>query len=215
VVSGVSNPRVVMQWLRGHSDESRKDTLRLAIQHNVIGLMQPVMEARADVNCTFEQFWFRTPLHRASSRGHKEVCKLLLSLRADSTRRDSHGAAPIHLVASKGRLPIVDLLLRHDPSSVAAVDNSGRTPCHMAALKGHLAVVQHLVGAGAGIAAQSLDGRMPVDMARRGQHLEIIKFLEDSSHHREQVEQARPAARRVLERLFSLTLQTLADEEHH
>mmetsp|Transcript_46286 Transcript_46286/g.143380 ORF Transcript_46286/g.143380 Transcript_46286/m.143380 type:complete len:86 (-) Transcript_46286:110-367(-) len=85
----------------------------------------------------------------------------------------------------------------------------------MAALKGHLAVVQHLVGAGAGIAAQSLDGRMPVDMARRGQHLEIIKFLEDSSHHREQVEQARPAARRVLERLFSLTLQTLADEEHH
>jgi len=198
-MSRVSKPSVITHWLSCHTAESRKDTMRLAIQHNVVGILQPLIRASVDVNCTFEQFWFRTPLHRASSRGHKDACKLLLSMRADSTRRDSHGAAPIHLVASKGRLPIVELLLRHDPMGVAAVDNSGRTPCHMAALKGHLVVVQHLVAAGASISAQALDGRTPIDMARRGQHLEIVGFLE-----------ARPAARHVLDQLFSRALQAMA-----
>lgn len=212
-VSGVSNPSVIRHWLRSHSDESRKDAMRLAILHNVVGLLHPLVEAHADVNCTFEQFWFRTPLHRASSRGHREACKQLLLLRADSTRRDSHGAAPIHLVASKGRLPIVELLLHHDRGGVAAVDNSNRTPCHMAALKGHLVVVQHLVAARAGVTAQALDGRTPIDMARRGQHLEIVRFLEGSEHHRERMEEARPAARQVLERLFSRTLQAMAGSE--
>mmetsp|Transcript_12641 Transcript_12641/g.39848 ORF Transcript_12641/g.39848 Transcript_12641/m.39848 type:complete len:364 (-) Transcript_12641:298-1389(-) len=211
-VCGVSNQLVITHWLRDHSVESRKESMKLAIQHNTTVLLRPLVEAGADVNCTFEQFWFRTPLHRASSRGHKEACRILLSLRADPARRDSHGAAPIHLVASKGRLPIVELLLRHDPSGVAAVDHSGRTPCHMAALKGHLTVVELLVAAGADAAAQALDARAPADMARRGQHAEVERFLEASLRRKALAAEARPAARQVLEQIFSRLFDLAAAE---
>merc|ERR1719193_2340451 len=126
-----------------------------------MALLRPLVQAKADVNCAFEHYWFRTPLHRAASRGHADMCRLLLALRADSSLPDSHGAAPIHLVASKGRPPIVELLLKHDAASAGAVDFSGRTPCHMAALKGHACVVRWLVMARADAGARAFDGRTP------------------------------------------------------
>jgi len=175
--AGLAHRGLLSFWARGYSAEGRNQVLREAIQWNVIGLIRPLVDARADVNCEFEQFWFRTPLHRAASRGYADLCKLLLSLRANSSLRDSHGASPIHLVASKGRLKIVDILLRHDIDGTKAVDYGGRTPCHMAALKGHLACVQRITAARGSVSAQASDGRTPLDMAMRGQHTDVANFL--------------------------------------
>lgn len=202
---GLDHHGLLTYWFNDYSREGRKEALKHAIQHNVIGLLRPLIEARAEVNCVFEQCFFRAPLHRAASRGHREVCKLLLALQADASLRDSHGAAPIHLVASKGRLPIVDLLLRHDSGSASAVDYSGRTPCHMAALKGHLLVVQRLVAAHASVGSQTIEGRTPLDMARRGQHFDIVRYLESLRRRRDHEEEALPAARHVLHALFHRT----------
>merc|ERR1719193_204991 len=109
-----------------------------------MALLRPLVQAKADVNCAFEHYWFRTPLHRAASRGHADMCRLLLALRADSSLPDSHGAAPIHLVASKGRPPIVELLLKHDAASAGAGDFDGRTPLDMAKRGQHTAVAELL-----------------------------------------------------------------------
>jgi len=202
----ISNLHLVAYWLSGYSVEGCKRELKFAIQHNIVRILRPLVEAGADVNCVFEQFWFRTPLHRAASRGHAEVCRLLLTLRADANRCDSHGAAPMHLVASKGRVSIVNLLLEADARSAHAMDHSGRTPCHMAALKGHLTIVRLLVAAQANATAQAYDGRTPLDMARRGQHAEVIEYLENQNDLMTRRAEALPAARRVLGALFERAL---------
>lgn len=206
---GLSQPGFLKYWFSGYSAEGQRGAMKFAIQHNMTNLVRPLIDAKADVNCVFEQFWFRTPLHRAASRGHSELCKLLLALKANPRLRDSHGAAPIHLVASKGRLPIVDLLLRHDPAGATASDYSGRTPCHMAALKGHLGIVQQLVEARASADAQATDGRTPLDMAQRGQHVHVVGFLERWRRRQDLESEAHPAARHVLEALFERALSSM------
>lgn len=204
---GLKHTGLLTYWMSSYSAEGRKEAMRFVIQHNVINLLRPLVNAGADVNCVFEQYWFRTPLHRAASRGHFELCRQLLLLRANPALRESHGAAPIHLVASKGRYFIVDLLLRHDPRGATAVDYGGRTACHMAALKGHLAVVQRLVAGGAGVSVPALDGRTPLDMARRGEHEQIVHFLESWQRRNSgEEEEVMQATRLVLGTLFYRTL---------
>lgn len=203
---GLRNNSLLIYWLSAYSTEGRKEAMHFVIQHNVISLLRPLINAGADVNCVFEQYYFRTPLHRAASRGNADLCRQLLLLRANPLLRDSHGAAPIHLVASKGRYRIVDLLLRHEPRGATAVDYGGRTACHMAALKGHLAVVQRLVAGGAGVAVPALDGRTPLDMALWKQHNHVVHFLESWQRRQHGDEEVMQATRLVLGTLFYRTL---------
>lgn len=165
-------------WLKGFCREGHAEVLELAVQQNVPNLLRAGIAAGADVNFAFEMMWCRTPLHRAAMRGNLEMCRLLLELHADAALRDSHGAAPIHLVASRGRLPTIELLLRTDPSSAMAIDTNGRTPCHMAALKGHMQVIKCLVESRAQIDAQDRAHRTPSDMARRGQFWDLVRLIE-------------------------------------
>lgn len=199
---GIRNMSLLTYWFSGFEQLARNEAIKLACQHNVRYLLRPLVAAGADLNCVFEQFWFRTPLHRAASRGNRELCEHLLELRAEPGWKDSHGATPLHLVASKGRSAIVDLLLRNNPSGVDSADFSGRTPCHMAVLKGHAQVVRHLVNARADILAQAVNGQTPMDLAERGQFTEILEFLQQSLQRQERALQALPAARALLQSLF-------------
>lgn len=165
-------------WVKGFCREGHAEVLELAVQQNVPSLLRAGIAAGADVNFAFEMMWCRTPLHRAAMRGNVDMCRLLLQLRADNSLRDSHGAAPIHLVASRGRLPTIELLLNSDPSSAMVVDTNGRTPCHMAALKGHMQVIKRLVDSRARIDAQDRAHRTPSDMAKRGQFWDLVRYIE-------------------------------------
>eukprot|EP00929_Paragymnodinium_shiwhaense_P003280 TRINITY_DN10372_c0_g1_i2.p1 TRINITY_DN10372_c0_g1~~TRINITY_DN10372_c0_g1_i2.p1 ORF type:complete len:452 (+),score=118.82 TRINITY_DN10372_c0_g1_i2:96-1451(+) len=197
-----SQSSLVEYWLRGYSPQGHEKVLRLVIQHGLVGLLRPLVAAGGNINCVDSQYWFRTPLHRVASRGHRLLCRLLLELRADASLRDSHGAAPIHLVASKGQQAILEMLLEHDAAAATrAVDNSGRTPLHMAALKGHPEVVQTLLAARASAVAQASDRSTPLDMAHRGDHVEIIKMLEQARREELSGTQSIPAARIVLDEL--------------
>jgi len=177
---GIERRDLTKYWLAGYCREGHAEVLELAVTHNVPSLARTVIAAGADVNFPFEQLWFRTPLHRAAMRGNMEMCRLLLDLRADAAVRDTHGCAPIHLVATKGRLQIADLLLVHDPSGATAVDNNGRTPCHQAAMKGHLPVIQRLVESRADLGTQNHDGRTAADTARRNGHFQAAKWMDDT-----------------------------------
>lgn len=199
---GIRNVSLLTYWFSGFEQLARNEATKMACQHNVRYLLRPLVVAGADLNCVFEQFWFRTPLHRAASRGNRELCEHLLELRAEPGWKDSHGATPLHLVASKGRSAIADLLLRNNPSGVNSADFSGRTPCHMAVLKGHAQVVRHLVDARANIMAQAINGQTPMDLAERGQFTEILEFLQRTLQRQERAVQALPVARALLQSLF-------------
>lgn len=176
---GIGQCDLTAYLLKGFCREGHAEVLELAVQQNVPSLLQAAIAGGADVNFAFEQLWCRTPLHRAAMRGNADMCRLILDLRANASLRDSHGAAPIHLAASRGRLSTLELLLRAEPSGAMAVDTNGRTPCHMAALKDHMEVIRRLAESRARIDAQDRAHRTPVDMARRGQFWSLVRFIED------------------------------------
>lgn len=175
---GVGRQDVAAYWLKSFCRDGHAEVLDLAVQKNVPTLLRSSIAAGGNINFAFEMLWYRTPLHRAAMRGNLDMCRLLLELQADASLRDSHGAAPIHLVASRGRLPTLELLIQHDPGSAMVVDMNGRTPCHMAALKGHTHIIKHLFERRAHIGAQDRAHRTPSDMARRGQFWDLLRFIE-------------------------------------
>jgi len=183
---GVADWRKSVFWLEGFCRDGQAEVLEIAVQQNVPTLVRPILAANADVNFAFDHLWCRTPLHRAAMRGNTDMCRLFLELRADLRLRDSHGAAPIHLAASRGRLPTLDLLLHIEPESALAVDTNGRTSCHMAALKGHMEVIKMLLRKKASIDAQDRAHRTPADMARRGQFWPLVKFIEALQEEQQQ-----------------------------
>eukprot|EP00928_Gymnodinium_smaydae_P081626 TRINITY_DN65108_c0_g1_i1.p1 TRINITY_DN65108_c0_g1~~TRINITY_DN65108_c0_g1_i1.p1 ORF type:complete len:391 (-),score=58.48 TRINITY_DN65108_c0_g1_i1:197-1369(-) len=176
---GIKRESFASYCFSGYSMDGRVETLNSAVRRNVPAVVRLAVEARADVNSVVDHVYLRAPLHCAAKQGNADLCELLMLLRADVALRDSHGAAPIHLASSRGRLQVLDLLLRDDPDSVEVRDASGRTPCHMAALKGHLSVVQRLLRGRARPGAFAFDGRTPVDMARYNQHLALAEFMEN------------------------------------
>ena len=65
-----------------------------------------------------------TPLQSAVSSGHEEVTRALLSLGADANQANAQGRTPLHYAASKGRLPLLRLLLQGQGARAARRDDS-------------------------------------------------------------------------------------------
>jgi ankyrin repeat protein len=69
-----------------------------------------------------------TALHRAAAHGTRQECEVLLNTRGtDINAKDDWNATPLHYAASKNKVDIVDLLLRHG-ASVNARMTTGETP---------------------------------------------------------------------------------------
>jgi len=112
--------------------------------------------------CDTEQKY--TPLHRASSGGHRPVVRLLLSRAACPNLRDRLGFSALHF-ACKHRTDLVRDLLEAR-CDVDAANLQGITPLHSGAGMGRLDVCRVLLNSGAR-PRQSSCGLMPSCMARR------------------------------------------------
>ena len=72
-----------------------------------------------------------TPLHDASSSGHGEVAKLLLSEGADVHAKNEYGQTPLHYASRNGRGDVAKFLLSKG-ADVHAKNNYGETPLDVA-----------------------------------------------------------------------------------
>jgi ankyrin repeat protein len=57
---------------------------------------------------------------------------------------NSDGFTPLHLAASEGHAPLIEILVKFS-GQVDARTNNFRTPLHIACLRGNLGVIQSLV----------------------------------------------------------------------
>jgi ankyrin repeat protein len=105
-----------------------------------------------------------------------EVRRLLDTDPSQLTARDEHGNIALHHAASRGWMPVVELLLERgcpiDTRVTAPGDEAwdGWTPLHHAAAAGHIEVIQRLLRAGAPVDAPNTSGETPLHVAAwRGQ----------------------------------------------
>jgi ankyrin repeat protein len=107
------------------------------------------------------------PLHFAASKGHLEVTRILLELKADVDSLNSEGLTPLQRASEgqrKGYLDIMRLLLDHG-ARVNVHDNRRNTPLHFAASEGHLEVARMLLERKADVNALDDEGSNPLHQA--------------------------------------------------
>uniref|UniRef100_A0A0G4HUQ2 Nephrocystin 3-like N-terminal domain-containing protein n=1 Tax=Chromera velia CCMP2878 TaxID=1169474 RepID=A0A0G4HUQ2_9ALVE len=88
----------------------------------------------ADVNT--KGMFGKTPLHKASEKGHKEVAVLLLDHGAQADAEDDLGETALHHAAKNGHKEMAELLLERG-AAVDAKDWLGVMPVYYAEVRGH------------------------------------------------------------------------------
>lgn len=96
-------------------------------------------------------------VHAAAAGGSDALLADLIARLGDNVLRvkNAHGAMPIHVAASRGRLRAVMLLLARAPDTLEAQDHARATPLLKAAYSGSVALTTYLLERGA--AAEHLD----------------------------------------------------------
>lgn len=97
----------------------------------------------------------------------------------DIETKDKHGRTPLFYACSRGRLMIVEELIRLG-ADIEARDESGWTPLMVACTGGYLDIVKILTQAGANVEAASTFDWQPLICAAHYKHLHILQFLLDA-----------------------------------
>ena len=122
-----------------------------------------------------------TPLHYASTKGFKEVVRMLLEAGAtpNMTLTNFTHETPLHQASRHGHDDVGQTLLSHKKTDPDAENVYGETPLHVASHKGHKGVVQVLLDGGACPTIENTDGENPMYRAARAGHKEVFKVLLD------------------------------------
>lgn len=106
-------------------------------------------KAHADPNATDKTGCTALLLTCACPNYRVKVVRLLLDAGADPTLPESHGYYPLHLVAQKGHIDLVDILYAKAPSTLNRYSAGGETPLSVASSHGFENVVLRLLSHGA------------------------------------------------------------------
>jgi len=110
----------------------------------------------------------QTPLHKAASGGHTDVCTILINNGAFVDAQDGFNYTPLHLAASKGKTNTCKALIAKG-ADVNATNLLGSTSLHMAceslSLNDLSLLCQALIEKGANVNAQDNQGDTPLHKA--------------------------------------------------
>lgn len=95
--------------------------------------------------------------------------------------KDTKGRLPVHLVALKGYVEMMEILLSKG-ADIESFDKIKRTPLHYAAEAGSMPMVEFLLAKGAIANAEDIKHKTPKDVANMNGHADIIEILKDNTH---------------------------------
>ncbi len=123
-----------------------------------------------------------TPLHAAIQKVNVKDnnTKLRLEQGVDVNALDDHTSTPLHQVSQRGRLDIVELLLKHH-ADLDICDSRQLTPLMNASFDGKLDVVHVLLRNGASSDSYSPRGETALMSASRYGHLDVVHLLLQSA----------------------------------
>ncbi len=153
--------------------EDRPTLLMGAVMAKRVAIVKALLEAGADVNATYKQFFIFDALEFAVDNGSTEIVKLLLAAGADPNRHnDSPGLTPIRKACEKGDADIVRLLI---DAGAAVKFGTGFRLLTDAAEKSTPEIVQLLIDAGCNVNTRDRD--TPLTAACRLAQVEIVQTL--------------------------------------
>ncbi len=115
-------------------------SLHLASFFGQFGCVAVLLDLGASVKMRSANTMGNTPLHAAAAGGHREVCALLLSHKAEVNAEQASQYTALHSAAANGSEELVRLLLAHEANPKAKSDK-GESPLDMARARNHSAVV--------------------------------------------------------------------------
>ncbi|KAI1447423.1 SPX domain-containing protein [Annulohypoxylon stygium] len=119
----------------------------------------------------------RNCLHQATIYGNSFVLNVGLSEGVEVNRTDVYGRVPLHYASMHGRLDMLELLLRADPTTIDLIDHDNFTPLIHAIIHGHLACVQRLLATSSRLDPVSETDHIPLNLACEHGSLDIVKLL--------------------------------------
>ena len=134
-------------------DEDGRTKLHLAARENRIEEAKKMMKEANNLNIVSELVnkvdnngW--TPLFWASTNGHLQMAKLLITNGAEVDKAGNNGGTPLILASALGRLEVVNLLIEHQ-ADVHLKNDYGKTALYYARREGYTAIEKALRKSGA------------------------------------------------------------------
>jgi len=121
----------------------------------------------------------RTPLYWASTNGHFDVVRHLLSVNdIQVNQARDNGITALYMASQEGHVDVVRLLLGVEGVEVNQARDNGTTALFMASTKGHVDVVRLLLGAeGVEVNQGMSDGDTALSIASHQGHVEVTRLL--------------------------------------
>jgi ankyrin repeat protein len=156
--------------------------LQEAAEKGYTDIVELLIENKANVNESAGDNY--TPLHYAIKNDNYEIAEILIENGADVDNQpdgDEDHPTPLYLAVECGWQDFVELLIDNDADidKVSGQDING-SPLYIAAYLNDPDIVKFLIERGADINRVNNHGETPLDVAKRGGYMDIVKLLTDS-----------------------------------
>eukprot|EP00434_Breviolum_minutum_P025189 symbB.v1.2.022250.t3/scaffold1931.1/size95788/1 len=163
-----------------------EEKLLEAAEKGDVTTVKHLLQEPADPNCRDPQT-HKSPIVKASARGHLKVVKLLLKAHANVELRDGSMNTPLMSAASHGHVEVAKCLMSAGAQK-DETDEHGRTALILASTEGHLEVVRLLCEEGCNKDAVDRHGRNSLHCAVTHARGEVAKYLLEQQVDKDQLD---------------------------